>query len=144
MKTFGERLVTYGKAAGLFAAASIAVYGAFLKGEPVAQQAQQDVNQAWDRLKEKVQEQNSIINKQSTVVEKLARRIVHMQGVQEGFQAGKLFERVGQLQKENERLRKRRRVPVIKVPRMAKPAPPPSPVQKLLPKATPLRRRKGK
>lgn len=137
--TFGERLINYGKATTLFAAAGIAVYGAFIKGEPKAQQAQDDVDLTWKKLQKKVKEQASIINKQSDLVEKLNLRVVHMQGLQEGYNSGKLFEKIEQLQKENEALRKRgKRVKEVVIAPFLSPAPPPMKKAAQMPRATGL------
>ena len=137
--TLGERLINYGKAVTLFVAAAIAVYGAFLKGEPEAKQAQEDVDQTWKKLQKKVKQQASIINKQSDLVERLDRRVVHMQGLQEGYNAGKLFEKLEQLQKENEQLKKRgRRVKEVVIAPFPSPAPPPMQKAAKFPRATGL------
>ncbi len=139
--TLSEKVSNYSKAIGLLVAAGIAVYGAFIKGEPQAQQAQEDVNQAWKKLQQKVKEQASIINKQSDLVERLDRRVVHIQGLQEGYNAGKLFEKLEQLQKENENLRKGgKKVKELLIAPFF-PSPVPSPMKKPLPRATGLSKR---
>lgn len=67
------------------------------KGEPVAQKATEDIDKTWRKLRFQV-------NKQSDAINKLHLRMVHFQGTQEGFTAGKLQEKLELIQKKYDEL----------------------------------------
>jgi hypothetical protein len=125
-----ERFATWAKGLSVVVATCIAIYAAL-----AGNQAKNDVDSTWVALKEKVDNQSKVINKQSDTIEKLTRRMIFFQAHQAGMSAGKLYEQNKRLQKELEDLRKKRRQSGAKAvkftepkkPASARPQPPPSP-----------------
>lgn len=99
-KTPGEWFLSWAKAVSIIVATCIAIYAA-LKGN----EAKDDVDSTWVALKEKVDRQSEVINKQSETIEKLTRRMVFFQGWQSGQSAGKLYEQKASLEKQLDELR---------------------------------------
>jgi hypothetical protein len=153
--TFGERLVNWAKAFAiiipLIGATAASVLGYFKSDD-----AQKDVDDQWKKLEERVLKHESVINKQSSAIEKLTRRIIYFQGHQEGVRSGKLYEQNVSLQRQLDEL-KARKVPksvkvseikkllgVARKPKSRPKAAGDSPVQKTIPRLIPKPFRKGK
>lgn len=97
--TLGERAVNWAKVLGillpLIGAATVSVLGWFKSDN-----AQSGVDSLVLQLSDRVAKQEKVINAQSEKLEKMVRRMVFFQGHQAGVEAGKLYERNQQLEKQ--------------------------------------------
>lgn len=95
--TRSEKVRNYLIGIGAISALILGLVAQF-KGEPVA-------NEVWNKLRRRV-------NRQDDSLHKLHTRMVHLQGLQEGYNAGKLAEKLDQLQKKYDSLKAKTAVAV--------------------------------
>jgi hypothetical protein len=101
-------------------ATGLGFYGAALKKDPEAAKAKTQSTETWQVLSAQVNTLTTRLNKLSRAngrlwgaVNKLSRRVVFLQAHEEGFRHGATHERMLQLQRENEALRKGRGLPAV-------------------------------